>query len=75
MGRAEMVFISNHLPIAVQDTSYSQVGLFCRHNALTMGHEGRHATRVISRANEATDLRLNTASRSSGFGGFGRLVF
>ena len=29
--------------------------------------------RVISRANEATDLRRNAASRSDGFSGFGRL--
>ena len=30
---------------------------------------------VVSRANEATDLRRNAASRSDGFGGSGRLVF
>ena len=30
---------------------------------------------VVSRANEATDLRHNAASRSDGFGGSGRLVF
>jgi hypothetical protein len=32
-------------------------------------------TVVVSRANEATDLRRNAASRSYGFCGFGRLVF
>jgi len=38
-----------------------------------LGGRGMLQDTVVSRANEATDLRRNAASRSCGFGGSGRL--
>jgi len=62
-------------PVALVNSLPAQFITYQTQNSVQSNGASSCCRSVISRANEATDLRRNAASRSNGFCGFGRLVF